>query len=133
MLKFSLFILAFFVALASAHSHSECMLYLSGSDKEINDVGGLSMYTHPFCLWSTWVVATDDFGMFLEGGCYEVDPHLKIASISADTANVHFKFYAKANCKGNNVYTGATSNTVITVKEFSAGSVQLTCPRKTKH
>ncbi|CAO3689509.1 unnamed protein product [Umbelopsis vinacea] len=109
MLKFSLFILAFFVALASAHSHSECMLYLSGSDKEINDVGGL------------------------KGGCYEVDPHLKIASISADTANVHFKFYAKANCKGNNVYTGATSNTVITVKEFSAGSVQLTCPRKTKH
>jgi hypothetical protein len=68
--------------------------------------------------------------VILEGGCYEVDPSLKISTINADTADVHFKFLSDANCHGNVVYTGATSNTVITVQPFTAGSVQLTCPRK---
>ncbi|GAB5590786.1 hypothetical protein Unana1_05686 [Umbelopsis nana] len=109
MFKLGLLLLALFVALASASTQSDCKLYLTNSGSEINVVGGS------------------------KGGCYEVDPSLKIESINADKANVHFKFFSNAKCKGNNVYTGATSNTVITVKAFSAGSVQLTCPRKQRN
>ncbi|KAI8575906.1 hypothetical protein K450DRAFT_259330 [Umbelopsis ramanniana AG] len=106
MLKLCLFVVALLVTLASAHSN--CKLYLANSSKETDVTGGS------------------------KGGCYEVDPRMKIATISADSADVHFKFHSNANCKGSTVYTGSTSDTVITVRKFSAGSVQLTCPRKSR-
>ncbi|KAG2177517.1 hypothetical protein INT44_008028 [Umbelopsis vinacea] len=107
MLKLCLFVVALFVALASAHT-TNCKVYLANSSKETDVAGGS------------------------KGGCYEVDPRMKIATISADSADVHFKFHSNANCKGSTVYSGSTSDTVITVKKFSAGSVQLTCPRKSR-
>lgn len=78
------------------------------------------------------IISVQLLTLFLEGGCYEVDPKMKIATINADSSDVYFKFHADANCHGNTVYSGATSDTVITVKKFSAGSVQLTCPRKSR-
>jgi hypothetical protein len=67
---------------------------------------------------------------FSESGCYEVDPSMPVAAINADKANVNFKFYSSAECKGKVTYSGTTNGTVITVDEFSAGSVQVTCARQ---
>ncbi|CAO3673312.1 unnamed protein product [Umbelopsis ramanniana] len=106
MMKLYLFVAALLVTLASAHT--DCKVYLENSSKVTDVVGGS------------------------KGGCYEVDPSMKIATINADSSDVHFKFHSDANCHGNTVYSGATSDTVITVKKFSAGSVQLTCPRKSR-
>ncbi|KAG2173161.1 hypothetical protein INT43_004534 [Umbelopsis isabellina] len=67
---------------------------------------------------------------FSGSGCYEVDPSLPVAAINADHTNVNFKFYSSAECTGKVSYAGTTDGTVITVTEFSAGSVRVTCPRQ---
>ncbi|CAM0138439.1 hypothetical protein VKS41_007051 [Umbelopsis sp. WA50703] len=103
MFKYLVLGLALRIALVSA----DCSLYLSSSDgKVITNVGSS------------------------KSGCYEVDPSMPVAAINADKANVNFKFYSSAECKGKVTYSGTTNGTVITVDEFSAGSVQVTCARQ---
>lgn len=75
-----------------------------------------------------------DYSVFLffsiESGCYEVDPGMPVAAINSDHTNVNFKFYSSAECTGTVTYAGTTNGTVITVTEFNAGSVRVTCPRQ---
>ncbi|KAJ2961259.1 hypothetical protein NQZ79_g3506 [Umbelopsis isabellina] len=103
MFKFLVLVLALCIALVSA----DCTLYLSSSDdKVVTNVGST------------------------KSGCYEVDPGMPVAAINADHTNVNFKFYSSAECTGKVTYAGTTNGTVITVTEFSAGSVRVTCARQ---